>query len=384
MIKIENTIDIIVPNQTPALNPSLTILKRFLLVLMKRSELSEEFADFCISVENSKEEYGPSTSFMVHLVMILPFWSSFCKQIIFKDDVKTKKDVFERIQKIKNKKKTYKDLHANNVKTLIDWVYSKNENLFGNYKNEKECKELLRTIKELDLTQELKVLVSFLEMKEYDTYWFYRYSGEENSLKVYEGFIYPEKGDEMKNYIIESLSDIKVKVGNEIYKSHKCILSRSAFLYTYLKSWNNNENTLDIEEGEMHFKQIIEYLYIGKVKLNEETAIDFLFWANKYVLIDLQKEIEKYIEPLISEENVCQILILSTLILSNNLKEISKKFIIQRIISDEKHFQNLFFPQLDSNKNLVNEILFDVQKVKKMMAVDGKLMTPTNNFGFFF
>lgn len=338
---------------------------------------SSEFSDFCISIENTKEEYGKSKSFHVHLAVILPSWNGLCKQIIFKENVKTKEDIFERIKKILNKKKTYKELNVKYVEALLEWIYTKDDDLFLQFKSEKDSKELLRTIKELDLLEELKTLVSYIEVKEHDMFWVHRYLKDSPvHEKNFECFLYPKEKDEMKKYILDCLSDIEIKVGDDIYKAHKCIISKSDFLYVYFQSWNNGEKLLKLEDCETKFKTLFEYLYLEKAKFNEETAVDLLFWANKFVLPNLQKDIEKFIEPLITEDTVCSILSVAYTISSTHLKDVSKKFIIQRIIADEKKFKNLFFPQLESIPNLISDLLIDEKKVRSLMNGEISLCPP--------
>lgn len=87
----------------------------------------------------------------------------------------------------------------------------------------------------------------------------------------------------------EALSDVKLKVGDDVFFAHKFVLAKSSDVFRtmlYERRWSQ-ENMEEIELSETPecqpvFESFLRFLYTAEVAVTGETAVGILCLADKY------------------------------------------------------------------------------------------------------
>ncbi|XP_014778075.1 galectin-3-binding protein B isoform X2 [Octopus bimaculoides] len=118
-------------------------------------------------------------------------------------------------------------------------------------------------------------------------------------------FILKDEGTFISNvsrfYNQESLSDIKLNVGNKVYFGHKFVLAKSSDVFRtmlYESRWKEKSTaSIDLNESaecQAVFNRFLRYLYTAEIKINPESAVGVLCLADKYNVASLKHLCTKY------------------------------------------------------------------------------------------
>lgn len=142
-------------------------------------------------------------------------------------------------------------------------------------------------------------------------------------------------------------SDLTIKVQNDYFLAHKNVLSSQNYilknLISTLKSTKNVSSSLNIPQFDSKtFKIFLQYVYTGNVDKND-VSNELLIVAHKYFDLKLSKICENMLVSTVCEENAVDLLILSTEVESEKLKEGASKFIADNYIEmkERVEFQNV-------------------------------------------
>uniref|UniRef100_A0A0N5C1Z4 Speckle-type POZ protein (inferred by orthology to a human protein) n=1 Tax=Strongyloides papillosus TaxID=174720 RepID=A0A0N5C1Z4_STREA len=126
-------------------------------------------------------------------------------------------------------------------------------------------------------------------------------------------------------------ADCIIKVGDSIIDVHKCILaSRSEVFDSKLKAKNyeSDQNIIEIKEFSLEaVKEMIKYLYTGKLPNIDEMALEMLAIGDKYKLKQLKSEAEESLIRSLNIDNVCDYIVQSDLYSTESLQEWCLRFI---------------------------------------------------------
>ncbi|GFT34201.1 speckle-type POZ protein-like B [Nephila pilipes] len=134
---------------------------------------------------------------------------------------------------------------------------------------------------------------------------------------------------------VPSLSDVKLKCGNEIIPAHKSILSSRSPVFAAMfrneQMKEARENEVDIVDIDVSvLRSMLSCIYTGKTgDLTFPLASDLLVAADKYLLPWLKKACCNYLKKIVSTSNVVEILILGD-VLAPDLKDFVMEFICNR------------------------------------------------------
>ncbi|XP_021371214.1 BTB/POZ domain-containing protein 17-like isoform X2 [Mizuhopecten yessoensis] len=125
------------------------------------------------------------------------------------------------------------------------------------------------------------------------------YRKMESQVQEEESHILRDEGnfieDVSKFYNQEALSDVKLKVGEEVYHAHKFVLAKSSDVFRtmlYESRWSQ-ENSSEFElsesiECQIVFDKFLRFLYTAEISIRVETAVGILCLADKYNVISLK------------------------------------------------------------------------------------------------
>ncbi|XP_033743925.1 BTB/POZ domain-containing protein 17-like isoform X2 [Pecten maximus] len=114
-----------------------------------------------------------------------------------------------------------------------------------------------------------------------------------------ESHILRDEGNFIQNvsqfYNQEALSDVKLKVGDEVYHAHKFVLAKSSDVFRtmlYESRWSQ-ENSSEFElsesmECQCVFDKFLRFLYTAEISIRVETAVGILCLADKYNVTSLK------------------------------------------------------------------------------------------------
>lgn len=154
-----------------------------------------------------------------------------------------------------------------------------------------------------------------------------------------------DKNADQKSLIDSAMkSDLVVEVQEHSFLGHKKVLSRNKTFKTAISSLST-ANTLSLSnEGSNFdlniFTVFLKYLYSREVD-KSEISIELMNVAFTYGDSKLQKVCEEKLVSTVTEENAIELLILSTKVQSEILKEKTSKFIAERYeeMKDQDEFQ---------------------------------------------
>ena len=130
----------------------------------------------------------------------------------------------------------------------------------------------------------------------------------------------------------ENLSDVELNVDGQIFHAHKVILAARSTVFAAMfehEMAEKIENAVTIVDIDSKvFREILRYIYTGKVKNLEEVAFDLLTAADKYDLRKLKILCEMFIyNATLTKDNVMDLLILADVQRSGHLKTKAIEFI---------------------------------------------------------
>lgn len=147
----------------------------------------------------------------------------------------------------------------------------------------------------------------------------------------------------------EKFSDVQILVGGEKCSAHKLILSANSPVFCKMFSQDMKEslsNEVEIEDMDPKiFKELLRYMYTGKVENLKYQPEDILKAANRYEVEDLKFNCEKLLTTKLMVQNVVDYLKLSADYNAAFLKNYCFVFI-------KKHIRE--FVKINGFENLVN------------------------------
>uniref|UniRef100_A0A0K0F522 Speckle-type POZ protein (inferred by orthology to a human protein) n=1 Tax=Strongyloides venezuelensis TaxID=75913 RepID=A0A0K0F522_STRVS len=126
-------------------------------------------------------------------------------------------------------------------------------------------------------------------------------------------------------------SDCIIKVGDSEIDAHRCILSDRSEVFDLILTEKKNEcasNIIEIYDFSPEVvKEMIKYLYTGKLPNTDEMACEMLAIGDKYKLKELKLAAEESLIRSLNIENVCDYIVKSDLYSAETLKEWCLRFI---------------------------------------------------------
>lgn len=135
----------------------------------------------------------------------------------------------------------------------------------------------------------------------------------------------------------EELSDVTIQVGSDMFYAQKAILSvRSPVFAAMFKSGMREAklNRLVVEDIEPKvFKELLRFIYVGKVQRLKEMAHELLAAADKYALDELRTICGNHLLGFIEKETVLKTLALADFYQAKELKKQAILFVCKNIKS---------------------------------------------------
>ncbi|GFS51876.1 protein roadkill [Trichonephila inaurata madagascariensis] len=131
------------------------------------------------------------------------------------------------------------------------------------------------------------------------------------------------------------------------------------FEHDMLETGKGIINISDIDVTTLNL--LLNYLYSGKVPLlNFNSAVKLYGATDKYEVTSLKKNCVQYFKKILSQDNVCDILILADMHYDTNLKKVAMDFIFAHrdVILRLPEWKEL----IDSRTDLASEVLHDFTK----------------------
>ncbi|XP_065203302.1 speckle-type POZ protein B-like [Planococcus citri] len=156
----------------------------------------------------------------------------------------------------------------------------------------------------------------------------------------------------------EESSDLMINVNGKDYPAHKTILAaRSPVFKAMLKHdvAETQQNRIEIKDiDENIFKELLRYIYTGRVENLKDTALELLLVAEKYDLEHLKNMCVSALSVLLSEKTAVKILILSDLINVECLKTRAIEYVKANLL---EVMRSKDWNDLNSNKDLMKCLL---------------------------
>jgi hypothetical protein len=207
-------------------------------------------------------------------------------------------------------------------------------------------------------------------------------------MKISEGTIHPinmNKGTSSN----ELHPDVTLKVGSYKFTAHQKILcSRCPYFYTLLqKELQQYANSMEVEieirdSSPEIFCNILRYIYLQQVEINQENAVPMLQAAQLYNLQDLQERIEDYLGKQLTIQNMWYYWKLSHELGANILKAQCAAFFadnIGEVVKTEgftQHSQDILLGELAIEKSNNNLNLTSLLKDTSLLRLDSHTPPP--------
>jgi len=157
----------------------------------------------------------------------------------------------------------------------------------------------------------------------------------------------------------QTLTDVIIKCDNKILACHKAVLSARSSVFQAMfqhdmKESNNNEviiSDLDFET----VKDMVRYIYSGRVKEIKDKSDLLLSAADKYDIKDLKDLCCQQLSTNLSVDHVIEVLVLSDLHKATDLKQQSIQFLLQH--KEEVFSQPDWKAKLKGHPDLLLEVL---------------------------
>ncbi|XP_015906010.1 protein maternal effect lethal 26 [Parasteatoda tepidariorum] len=160
-------------------------------------------------------------------------------------------------------------------------------------------------------------------------------------------------------------TDVKLRVDDEIMTAHKNVLACRSPVFAAMfeqQMTENNTGIVDIVDVEAKtFSSFLEYIYTGSVKkIDEELALNLLVVADKYDVPSLAKKCSLFLMSVLSNNNLCKVLLIADMVNQKELKSFVVEFILKNstnILSSPEWLQ-----LVTKNNTLATELLLLISK----------------------
>lgn len=157
----------------------------------------------------------------------------------------------------------------------------------------------------------------------------------------------------------KNLADIKFIVEGKVLIAHKVILSSRSSVFTEIINKMNDkiDNMVRIDDvGYIAMREVLRFIYCGKVNDLEEVAKDLLVAAVKYKLEDLKTLCQNSLILEMNFNNVVEIWELAHRHGTDTLKKAAMKFLTSSVM-EVKDLKYIGIKGLKGNSNLLEEML---------------------------
>ncbi|XP_042898280.1 uncharacterized protein [Parasteatoda tepidariorum] len=168
-----------------------------------------------------------------------------------------------------------------------------------------------------------------------------------------------------KLLVDKEFTDVQFRVDNEMMTGHKNILACRSPVFAAMfdqQMTENNTGIVDIVDVEAKtFSSFLEYIYTGSVeKMDEELALNLLVVADKYDVPSLAKKCSLLLMSVLSNRNLCKVLLIADMVHQKELKSFVVEFILKNstsILSSPEWLQIVL-----KNNALATELLLLISK----------------------
>ncbi|XP_015903554.3 speckle-type POZ protein B [Parasteatoda tepidariorum] len=163
-------------------------------------------------------------------------------------------------------------------------------------------------------------------------------------------------------------SDVKLRVNNIDFLAHKVVLATRSPVFSAMFDQDMLENQSGIVQikdlNEKTLQNLLKFMYTDVVnEMDCEGTLNILLAADKYQVSNLKDKCTSKILSLLSEENVCEVIILADMINHESLKTFALNFILEnasKILSAPN-----WCLWVEENMKLATEILVKLSKYLK-------------------
>jgi len=154
-------------------------------------------------------------------------------------------------------------------------------------------------------------------------------------------------------------SDCIVECGDRKFNCHKNILGSRSSVFKAMFSHDMTENRFgkleitDLDEETLY--EMILYIYSGNIRYLDSKASDLLSAAEKYNLTELKQICEEYLCENVDMENVCDLLLLSSLYNCGQLRKIGLVYVADN--RKEFIFEKEWKSKLQSDPEIMASII---------------------------
>ncbi|MFH4978208.1 hypothetical protein AB6A40_004917 [Gnathostoma spinigerum] len=129
----------------------------------------------------------------------------------------------------------------------------------------------------------------------------------------------------------ELFADCTIKVGNKTLKAHRCILGQHSEVFRSMFAQESmleaQRGVIDIQDSRFEpVRAMIDYIYTGSTELVEGYAEDVLAIADKYAVLSLKEQCERYLAATINIKNVASTAIFADTFSASILKQACIRF----------------------------------------------------------
>ncbi|CAH1772418.1 unnamed protein product [Owenia fusiformis] len=135
--------------------------------------------------------------------------------------------------------------------------------------------------------------------------------------------------------------DIEIIVGDNKYPVHKCVFAASsAYFDVHFTTSSVQQLNIDCEDTQV-IEALINYVYTGQIIVNINNAIELQRLANLYMLVDLSKGLEQYIQQTFTDQlrkdlNITPDILPVASKLNKSLKEQNSNVKLKKVKSDQE------------------------------------------------
>ncbi|CAG9533245.1 unnamed protein product [Cercopithifilaria johnstoni] len=138
--------------------------------------------------------------------------------------------------------------------------------------------------------------------------------------------------DSLKDMLDSELfADCTIKVGNKTLKAHRCILGQHSEVFRSMFAQESmleaQKGIIDIQDSRFEpVRAMVDYIYTGSTDLVEGYAEDVLAIADKYAILPLKEQCERYLSTTINCKNVASTAVFADTYSASILKQACTKY----------------------------------------------------------
>jgi len=176
----------------------------------------------------------------------------------------------------------------------------------------------------------------------------------------------------------QTFSDVKFDVHGEEFAAHKAIMAARSEVFSamfathsnFAEAQNGSVKIVDVEKDV--FREMLNFIYTGKVENLNQMADELLAAADKYALTRLKVMCEEALCSNLTTENVASVLMLADMHTATQLKELSIRFcnLNAKEVMETQGWKNM----LETQPKLVSEAYRSLAEMNSSSSTD--IVTP--------